>query len=131
MNAIILILLSLHSLTGFQTLVVWKGQTPSHPHEWNCSSNWSNNLIPNEFTDVLIIPDETFSDNYPVIITHQEVNSLCILKGGRITINASEINIYDALKSSYSHTQISGDGVIKIIDKSKASPKKSAHRQSQ
>ena len=76
-------------------IATWKGNTPGHELEWQYASNWSNNRIPDEFTDVVIPYDETLGKNYPVVqTTNVEINSICIRLGAQIQIeSACEIHV--------------------------------------
>jgi hypothetical protein len=89
MKYILILILSLTTIETFcQVTSIWKGNTPGHEVQWEYASNWSNNRIPDEFTDVIIPLDITLGKNYPVIRTlNVEVNSLFIEAGAEILID--------------------------------------------
>ena len=65
----------------------WIGGYPSRPRDWNCSANWSNNKVPNEFTDVHISNVEAYRFQYPVEInSNVVVHSLSLNQGAYICI---------------------------------------------
>jgi hypothetical protein len=89
MKSILILLLTLSTINGFcQITSIWKGNTPGHKMEWDFASNWSNNRIPDEFTDVMIPVDITLGNNYPVISNGSvEVNSLTVSSGAHIQVD--------------------------------------------
>ena len=91
MKYILILTLSMTTIECFcQVPSIWKGNTPGHEVEWAYASNWSNNRIPDEFTDVVIPFDITLGKNYPVIRTpNVEVNSLSVIAGAQIQMDAA------------------------------------------
>lgn len=99
MKSILIFVITLTALNGYsQVAATWKGNTPGHELEWGYASNWSNNRIPDQFTDVVIPYDETLGKNYPVVQTATvEINSICIRTGAQIQIEYTcEIRLLDA-----------------------------------
>ena len=79
----------LTTITFAQQSVTWYGGTPGNETNWHEARNWSNNKVPNEFSDV-IIPDVTTSTFSTPIIKNGtiELNSLSIVFNGRLTIES-------------------------------------------
>lgn len=80
MKTAMLILMCLIATTSFaQVTSLWRGNTPGHESKWDCPSNWSNNRVPDEFTDVIIQVDNSAKHKYPVLqMQETEINSLSI-----------------------------------------------------
>jgi len=69
----------------------WTGGTS---RDWNNSSNWGANNIPDKYTNV-VIPNIA---NSPIILSNAEANRVVIETGGILTINASRsLTVYDSL----------------------------------
>jgi hypothetical protein len=65
----------------------WKGGTPGHKTDWDTPANWSNNRVPDEFTDVVIVWDQTMQENYPLVKEAKfEVHSIWIHDGAKLNI---------------------------------------------
>lgn len=63
----------------------WKGGTPGHKTDWDTPSNWSNNRVPDEFTDVTILWDYTLQGNYPIIKHPEfEAHSIFVEDGAKL-----------------------------------------------
>ncbi len=80
----------LSTLTYAQQSVTWIGGTPGNETNWHEARNWSNNKVPNEFSDVVIpnVSSSTFSA--PVIMNDRiELNSLQIASNGKLTVSSS------------------------------------------
>lgn len=77
------------TITFAQQSVTWYGGTPGSETSWTEGRNWSNNKVPDKFSDV-IIPDVTTSTfSTPVIKNGTfELNSLYIVPNGRLTIQS-------------------------------------------
>jgi hypothetical protein len=104
----LLLTLSATWMTG-QVTSIWIGDTPGHRTDWHQPYNWSNQRVPDEFTDVIIPLDETQSNNYPVYATGSaEINSLNIWPGAILHIKGGELIILDTGKNVYSPDQIKG-----------------------
>lgn len=114
MKTFIIILFTLTSFSAFsQVRSVWKGNTPGQETNWNTPSNWSNNHIPDEFTDVVIELDISVERNYPVLVTKRtEINSLNIWPGAILTIKEGELLVIDLLKTNYHKIQVIGKGKL-------------------
>ena len=111
---LLLILLTLQSFA--QIISTWRGNTPGRESEWNCTSNWSNNRLPDEFTDVVIPVDISITYNYPVINTDSvEINSLSIWPGAVLKMKKGQLTILDPKRCNYSRIQVIGKG--KLIEK--------------
>ena len=109
MKPTLLILLSLIFLNCFsQVTSIWRGNTPGKEQDWNCSSNWGNNSLPDQFTDVIIPVDISITYNYPVITDEVEVNSLSVWPGAILTIKDGTLTIHDTERSNYKRVQILG-----------------------
>ncbi|MFT5165661.1 MAG: hypothetical protein ACI8P3_000889 [Saprospiraceae bacterium] len=91
MKILLITILTLTTTFTFaQQSVTWKGGTPGKETNWNEAKNWSNNKVPNEFSDVMIpdVSTSTFSD--PVIKEGTvELNSISIGSNGQLTVEAS------------------------------------------
>lgn len=116
MKPILILLLITASIPVFgQISSKWRGNTPGHEHDWNYPSNWSNNHVPDEFTDVIIPLDQAMSYSYPVVNSATiEINSLHIWPGAILTIIEGELNILDAERSHFKRHQILGKGKVKM-----------------
>ena len=117
MKPILILLLSLCSLTSFsQVSSTWRGNTPGREKDWNTSSNWSNNSLPDQFTDVIIPVDISVTYSYPVINDDVEINSLSIWPGACLTIKNGSLTIYDPERSNYKKVQVLGKKNLVEID---------------
>ncbi len=116
MKPILILLMTLPAMTGFSQITsIWRGMTPGHERNWNCPSNWSNNRIPDEFTDVIIPVDISINYRYPVIKSSAtEINSLHIWPGATLTVKEGEMWILDAERSDYLRNQIIGKGKVRL-----------------
>ena len=65
----------------------WKGGTPGRVSDWYCATNWSNGVVPNEFSNV-VIPDVSASTHAAPELWKGEVeiNTLLLLSGACLTI---------------------------------------------
>ncbi len=117
MKPLLIIILTLVSIQCFsQISSKWRGNTPGHEHDWYYPSNWSNNRIPDEFTDVIIQVDISSSYRYPVIhYGDLEINSLHIWPGACLTIKNGEVAVLDIERSNYLRSQILGKGRVKLL----------------
>ncbi|MFZ1676511.1 MAG: hypothetical protein WBP41_20675 [Saprospiraceae bacterium] len=104
---LLLSLLATHSYS--QITSIWKGKTPGHEYDWNWPGNWSNNRMPDDFSDVFIPVDNTLICNYPVIIAGEvEINSLNMHHDASLIILKGNLSILDPGKSNYRKNQILG-----------------------
>ena len=100
-----------------QVTSIWKGKFPGHECDWNWPANWSNNRLPDDFTDVFIPVDNTFTANYPVIKSGVvEINSLTMHTYASLTIKAGYLSILDPSKSHYRKNQITGKVNFENLD---------------
>ena len=75
------------STTFSQELVTWKGGTPGAEDRWDVAKNWSNNRVPDEFSDVIIADVSSTTRVYPVIRYGEfEVNSLQLVATAMLEI---------------------------------------------
>jgi hypothetical protein len=114
MMMILMIVLFAETMTS-QTTSRWNGNTPGHERDWFLAANWSNNRVPDEFSDVIIPVDISIDRNYPVInggTTTVEINSLSIWPGATITLKTGTLSILDPERSYFSLYQILGNGHI-------------------
>lgn len=118
MKTTILILLSLFSANGFaQIISIWRGNTPGQENRWDCPSNWSNNRLPDEFTDVIIQVDISSRFRYPVLNSKQtEINSLRIWPGASLILKEGNLYVLDAEASYFRQSQVNGKGKLIFID---------------
>jgi hypothetical protein len=80
----------LTTITFAQQAVTWNGGTPGNETCWDEAKNWSNNRVPNEFSDVIIPNVSTSTFSTPVIKNGTiELNSLQIASNGKLTIESS------------------------------------------
>ena len=73
--------------TFAQQATTWLGGTPGQERNWNEARNWSNNRVPDAFSNVFI-PDVSFSTfSAPVIASGTvELNTITIASNGQLTI---------------------------------------------
>ena len=114
---IILLTVLISSHVSAQGISQWRGNTPGHERDWNYPSNWSENQVPDEFTDVVIPVDIMIERNYPVIRSGDvEINSLSIWPGACLTIKEGTISVLDRERSYFNWNQIIGNGRISVND---------------
>ena len=88
------------TITIAQNTVTWKGGTPGKETSWNEAKNWSNNRVPDEFSDVIIPDVSTSTFSTPVIKEGTiELNSIMIESNAQLTVDVSAKVIV------YSHTE--------------------------
>lgn len=91
--------------TNAQIQNVWIGGMPGRPIDWDVAANWSLQLVPNEFHDIVIPNTATTTFSYPVIDGEVEIHSLriesgaklVILEKGKLNLNATGTKMEDAL----------------------------------
>ena len=73
-------LLTLFSNETFsQKTTVWIGGQAGRESDWDCPQNWSDNRVPNEFSDVILPDISTQSRVLPIIKTGLvQINSLSV-----------------------------------------------------
>ena len=90
MKNLIIALLTLLSTTAIaQNTVTWKGGTPGKEQAWNEARNWSDNRVPDVFSNVIIKALETGHHAQPLIEESLEVASIEIQAGASLTIKES------------------------------------------
>ncbi len=110
MKPVFILFFSLQATHSFSQITsIWKGKVPGHEYDWNWPGNWSNNRLPDDFTDVFIPVDNTLNRNYPIIKADRvEINSLNMHIDASITILKGILSIMDPSKSNYRKNQIVG-----------------------
>ncbi len=79
------LLLSLISGLAAQTNSTWIGGTPGRSTEWNCPTNWKENHVPDEFSQVVIPADCNF---YPLITSWVDpIDALLVEGGAKLSID--------------------------------------------
>lgn len=76
----------------------WKGGTPGRVNDWYCATNWSNGVVPNEFSNV-VIPDVSATTHAaPVLLKGEaEINALLLHSGAQLTIGqAAALTVLDS-----------------------------------
>lgn len=104
-----------------QRTVTWEGGTPGHENEWNYAKNWSNDAVPDAFSNVIISDVSTSSLSCPIIKKGKaEVNSLFIEPSAFLTIEkvAQLIVFEDAEGISPSNLKV--NGAIILVKEEKA-----------
>lgn len=87
MKTRLLLLFLLSSTFCFgQISTYWIGGTPGNETKWELASNWSNNHIPDAFTDVIIDGFLARNNTQPIITSSVEIASLIIYSGSMLTI---------------------------------------------
>ena len=112
MKTTLILLLVLITANSFaQITAIWRGNTPGHENKWECPSNWSNNRVPDEFTDVIIQVDISNDFHYPVFnMSETEINSLRIWPGACLYLKSGNLFILDAERNYFNRSQIVGKG---------------------
>ena len=78
------------TITIAQNTVTWKGGTPGKETSWNEAKNWSNNKVPNEFSNVIISDISTSTFSTPIIKEGTiELNSIMIESSAQLTVETS------------------------------------------
>lgn len=99
-----------------QTTATWQGGKPGRTTDWNCSANWSEGRVPDEFTQV-IIPTGAYC--YPVIQSAPvPIDALLLEAGAKLTIQGGatlsilgETGIFDGVTLL---GQIENNGTLEI-----------------
>ncbi|MEO6190831.1 MAG: hypothetical protein ABIO44_11200 [Saprospiraceae bacterium] len=82
-------LFSFIQIGSSQISAKWIGGHSGRPNDWNCSNNWSNNKVPNEFTDVVVSFVDFNDPTYPIIKSGLcKVHSLRIQYGTILKIDS-------------------------------------------
>ena len=78
------------TITIAQNIVTWKGGTPGKETSWYEAKNWSNNRVPDEFSDVIIPDVSTTTFSTPTIKEGTiELNSIMIESSAQLTVETS------------------------------------------
>ena len=86
-TSIFTLLITLTSALSAQTTATWIGGTPGRATDWNCSSNWKENRIPDENSQVIIPTDRLY---YPVLREEVDpIDALMVQSGAEITLTHS------------------------------------------
>jgi hypothetical protein len=90
MKKLLIAILTLSATIAFaQQTVTWKGGTPGKETSWNEAKNWSNNKVPNTFSDVIIEDVSTSTFSTPKIKDGIiELNSIHIASNTKLSIEA-------------------------------------------
>lgn len=118
MKTAMVMILSLLTYTSFaQITSTWRGNTPGHENKWECPSNWSNNQVPDEFTNVIIQVDNSTRHKYPVLNMKQtEINSLSIWPGACIFLKKGNLYILEPQSNYFNRSQVIGKGRVVMVD---------------
>jgi hypothetical protein len=112
MKTLIIALLTLTSTIAIaQNTVTWKGGTPGNETNWNESKNWSNNQVPDEFTNIIIKALNTGHFAQPVVSENVEVASIEIQAGAKLTVTESGQILIDGI-DTYSEGIVSYGGLL-------------------
>lgn len=77
-----IIILMANTTLFAQKTATWKGGASGKPNDWNCSTNWREGRVPNEFSDVVIPNLE--NRNYPLINRNvDDINTLFVMSRGK------------------------------------------------
>ncbi len=82
-----------------QIQAVWQGGTPGRETRWECSKNWKNSKVPDEFSDVLIPDVAAGSLAFPELDDLTvSINSLRIEGSGQFVIGPHAVlTIYNGI----------------------------------
>ncbi len=85
----------------------WTGGTSS---VWTVANNWSNGIVPDQFSNVTITSG---TPNQPIISTNTTINSLNIAAGVMLTVNAGvNLTVTDAITNNGSMTIANGSNLL-------------------
>lgn len=97
----------------------WKGGTPGFENDWNVASNWYNRNTPSWFDTVIISPEYTCNNQYPIINSFvNDIACLLIEQKARLTITKSGRLSIDGLEraewgiNNFGHVTIWGELTI-------------------
>ncbi len=93
-----IIILVVNTTLFAQKTATWKGGTPGKPNDWNCSANWREGRVPNEFSDVVIPNLE--NRNYPLINRNvDDINTLLVMSEASLTIGKKgSLSVFEKLE---------------------------------
>lgn len=105
------------TITFAQQSVTWKGGTPGNETSWNEARNWSNNKVPNEFSDVMINDVSTSTFSSPVIKEGTiELNSIRIASNGQLTVESTAKVIIYGYTEGIIKENINLEGTLMVMD---------------
>lgn len=118
MKTLLIAILSLiTTITFAQQSVTWKGGTPGKETSWNEARNWSNNKVPNEFSDVFINDVSTSTFSAPVINEGTiELNSISIASNGKLTIESTARVIVFGYTEGIIKENINLEGTLMVME---------------
>lgn len=105
MKTIIIAILTLTTtIINAQNSVNWVGGTPGKETAWNEPKNWSNQRVPDEFSNVYINNVSSTTLAYPTIENGKvELNALFVAPNAELTINKDvQLVIYDYAEGIFS-----------------------------
>lgn len=123
MKTFLIIIFSLISTLNFaQRSTTWKGGTPGKETCWEEARNWSENRVPDEFSDVFIPDVSTSTFHYPVIKEGAvELNSIRMASTAQLTIAASaKLIVYEDTEGVTVDNLIL-KGVMVVLDQTRES----------
>lgn len=121
MKTLLIALLTLTTtIITAQNTVTWVGGTPGKETKWHEAKNWSNQRVPNEFSNVIIPDVSTTTFSSPVIAFGEvELNAILVESNAGLTVlKDAQLVIYgDAvgLKNKDVHIK----GALIIMDETK------------
>ena len=118
MKTIFIALFTLIStVTIAQNTVTWKGGTPGKETSWNEARNWSNNRVPDEFSDVIIPDVSTTTFATPIISEGTvELNSILIESNALLTIEAYANLVIHGFAEGLYKDNLDLKGTISLLD---------------
>lgn len=116
MKTLIIALLTLTStIITAQSTVTWVGGTPGNETSWDEPKNWSNEHVPNKFSNVYIPDVSTSTFSNPVIEKGTiELTSLQIVSTAKLTIDEmAKLIVHGKAKGIYaSNVEIKGSLIV-------------------
>ena len=118
MKTLLIAILTLTTtLTFAQQSVTWKGGTPGKETSWNEARNWSNNKVPNEFSDVIIPDVSTSTFSAPVIKEGTiELNSISIASNGKLTVESAAKVIVFGYTEGIIKENVNLEGTLMVME---------------
>lgn len=105
------------TVTIAQSTVTWKGGTPGKETSWNEARNWSNNRVPDEFSDVIISDVSTSTFSAPVIKEGTvELNSIMIESNARLTVEAAAKLVIYGYAEGFMKDNLQLEGSLIVLD---------------
>jgi Tol biopolymer transport system component len=118
MKTLLIAILSLiTTITFAQQSVTSKGGTLGNETSWNVARNWSNNKVPNEFSDVIINDVSTSTFSAPVIKEGTiELNSIRIASNGQLTVESTAKVIVYGYTEGIIKENINLEGTLMVME---------------